>query len=422
MFAAPLALTGLSLVPLAPSVAQDGELKVEAELVEKRMKSDEMPPISPPGAGLSFSTERPEGAPELAEELHGAHWARGEIAGKPVHVAIGRKAAEGKAPEVAWLDLNANLKFEEGERHALNPQAQEDSEGAKSWSGDVENLTAEVGGAKIPLVFSFFQHPEQGLFGRLLFVSWREGRAKLGDAEVVIVLVDGDQDGNCDGERDRWLVYSAVAPPQEPASPFGLSAFSEGRFFSGQRVTVHPQGCTRVSISATPAAGPDPRDLASQRRRVEQRWFEHFDKERDDFVKKTELDTSRPRAEAPIQWRYVSFDEAVALAAKEDKPLFVDVMAFWCVWCYRMDYYTYVDAEVAKLLSEDFIPVKIIEEQDPAGDYERVKQMLEARGIPAMGIFDTEGEVLHKISGWEKPSEFVESLRKGLAIFRGEKG
>ena len=41
-------------------------------------------------------------------------------------------------------------------------------------------------------------------------------------------------------------------------------------------------------------------------------------------------------------------------------------MAFWCVWCYRMDYYTYVDQEVADMLSTQFVPCKIVQEQDLA--------------------------------------------------------
>ena len=103
------------------------------------------------------------------------------------------------------------------------------------------------------------------------------------------------------------------------------------------------------------------------------------------------------------------------MSKQSGKPLFVDVMAFWCVWCYRMDYYTYPDREVADLLNNSFIPVKIIQEQDPAGDYSRVMdQKLKTKGIPAMGIFGGDGKLRHQIGGWEKPEDFVQDLKKGL--------
>ena len=103
------------------------------------------------------------------------------------------------------------------------------------------------------------------------------------------------------------------------------------------------------------------------------------------------------------------------MAKAEDKPLFLDVLAFWCVWCYRMDYYTYPDAEVAELLNTKFIPVKIVQEQDTAGDYSKIMGILGARGIPAMGIWNPEGELLSYISGWKKPEDFVQALTDAVA-------
>ena len=106
------------------------------------------------------------------------------------------------------------------------------------------------------------------------------------------------------------------------------------------------------------------------------------------------------------------------MGQKEQKPVFIDVMAFWCVWCYRMDWSTYPDAEVARMLNEEFIPVKIIQEQDLVGDYDLVmKEKLEARGIPAMGVFDAKGDAVHKIGGWKKPEDFLKELEAAKAAF-----
>jgi thiol:disulfide interchange protein len=126
----------------------------------------------------------------------------------------------------------------------------------------------------------------------------------------------------------------------------------------------------------------------------------------------------------------VSFDDAIALGKKANKPVFIDVMAFWCVWCYRMDYYTYVDQEVAFVLSTQYVPCKIVQELDLAGDYDRMmKEKLEAKGIPAMGIFDGEGKLLLKMSGWKAPEDspsasddeqkkgFLTKLNEGIEAF-----
>jgi thiol-disulfide isomerase/thioredoxin len=176
----------------------------------------------------------------------------------------------------------------------------------------------------------------------------------------------------------------------------------------------------QLEVAITTATGPDPRDLERHRTRIEHLWTERFDKEREGFVASNGLSPTRPLASEPIAWRYLSFEEALVLGAQMERPLFVDVMAFWCVWCYRMDYYTYVDAEVAQLLNESFVPVKIIQEQAVEGDYERVREKLDARGIPAMGVFDGEGNALHKISGWKKPEDFLTDLNAGLAAFKGD--
>lgn len=171
----------------------------------------------------------------------------------------------------------------------------------------------------------------------------------------------------------------------------------------------------KVSILAQAAKGPDPMVAEHQRERVEKMWEERFAPTADEFNKSKNIDTSRPKAQKPIDWHYVSFAEAKQLAAKANKPLFVDVMAFWCVWCYRMDFFTYCDQEVAQLLNDKFVPVKIIQEQAAEGDYDMLmKDKLKARGIPAMGIFDAEGNVLHTIGGWKKPEDFIADLQKGL--------
>ncbi len=62
-----------------------------------------------------------------------------------------------------------------------------------------------------------------------------------------------------------------------------------------------------------------------------------------------------------IKW--LSFEEAVALQAKEPKKILVDVYTDWCGWCKKMDKNTYTDAEVIKNLNKNYYLVKFNAEQ-----------------------------------------------------------
>ena len=48
-------------------------------------------------------------------------------------------------------------------------------------------------------------------------------------------------------------------------------------------------------------------------------------------------------------------------AKAENKHMFIDFTATWCVWCKRLDANTFSKAPVVKALTEDFVAVKIWE-------------------------------------------------------------
>jgi thioredoxin-related protein len=63
----------------------------------------------------------------------------------------------------------------------------------------------------------------------------------------------------------------------------------------------------------------------------------------------------------PIKW--MSFEEAVEKSKTEKRKIFIDVYTSWCGWCKVMDKNTFPDPEIAKLLNENFYPVKFDAEQ-----------------------------------------------------------
>jgi uncharacterized protein len=69
----------------------------------------------------------------------------------------------------------------------------------------------------------------------------------------------------------------------------------------------------------------------------------------------------------PIQWREWG-EEAFAAARHENKPMLLDIGAVWCHWCHVMDRESYDDAEVAKIVNENFIAVKVDRDERPDVD------------------------------------------------------
>src|SRR5207248_10199235 len=66
----------------------------------------------------------------------------------------------------------------------------------------------------------------------------------------------------------------------------------------------------------------------------------------------------------PIQWHEWG-EEAFATAQRENKPMLLDIGAVWCHWCHVMDRESYDDPEVARIVNENFIAVKVDRDERP---------------------------------------------------------
>ncbi|MEM7383660.1 MAG: thioredoxin domain-containing protein [Verrucomicrobiota bacterium] len=79
----------------------------------------------------------------------------------------------------------------------------------------------------------------------------------------------------------------------------------------------------------------------------------------------------------PVDW-YPWGKEAFAKAKKEDKPVFLSVGYATCHWCHVMEHESFEDPEVAKMLNESFICIKVDREERPDVDqvYMTVTQAL----------------------------------------------
>jgi uncharacterized protein YyaL (SSP411 family) len=66
----------------------------------------------------------------------------------------------------------------------------------------------------------------------------------------------------------------------------------------------------------------------------------------------------------PIRWQEWG-EAAFETAQRENKPMLLDIGAVWCHWCHVMDRESYDDPEVARIVNENFIAVKVDRDERP---------------------------------------------------------
>jgi uncharacterized protein len=75
----------------------------------------------------------------------------------------------------------------------------------------------------------------------------------------------------------------------------------------------------------------------------------------------------RSAAHQPIDWHEWG-ESAFARAKCEDKPILLDIGAVWCHWCHVIDRESYENPEVAKIINEHFVAVKVDRDERPDVD------------------------------------------------------
>src|SRR5438094_592518 len=83
----------------------------------------------------------------------------------------------------------------------------------------------------------------------------------------------------------------------------------------------------------------------------------------------------------PIYWHEWG-EEAFEEAKRENKPILLDIGAVWCHWCHVMDRESYDDPEVAQLVNERFVAIKVDRDERPDIDsrYQVAVQAISGQG------------------------------------------
>src|SRR5690349_17571070 len=100
----------------------------------------------------------------------------------------------------------------------------------------------------------------------------------------------------------------------------------------------------------------------------------------------------RQHAHNPVDW-YPWGPEALARARQLDRPIFLSIGYSACHWCHVMEHESFEDPEVARLLNDHFVSIKVDREERPDLDqiYMAAVQALTGQGGWPMSIFLTPG-------------------------------
>jgi thioredoxin-related protein len=139
-----------------------------------------------------------------------------------------------------------------------------------------------------------------------------------------------------------------------------------------------------------------------------------------------------------INW--VTFEQAVAMAEKEPKNIFIDFYTTWCGWCKVMDKNTFADPVIAALMNKYFYAVKFnAEGKDPVefrgktytfipqgnrGYHELAAGIMQGQmSYPTFVFLTPTMEIITPISGFVKPEEFEPIVSyMGQNLYKPEKG
>ncbi len=119
-------------------------------------------------------------------------------------------------------------------------------------------------------------------------------------------------------------------------------------------------------------------------------------------------------ADNPVDW-YPWGEEALAKAKAEDKPIFLSIGYSACHWCHVMAHESFADEEVAAILNEHFVSIKVDREERPDLDHiymSAVQAMTGSGGWPMSVFLTPEGEPFYG------GTYFPPTPRYGMPSFR----
>jgi len=111
------------------------------------------------------------------------------------------------------------------------------------------------------------------------------------------------------------------------------------------------------------------------------------------------------------EWGLQAFEEA----GRQDKPILLSLSAVWCHWCHVMDETTYSDEAVIQYINDQFVPVRVDNDQRPD-----INLRYNMGGWPTTAFLTPEGDILTGAT-YLPPERMRELLPQLAAYYQGNR-
>ncbi len=110
--------------------------------------------------------------------------------------------------------------------------------------------------------------------------------------------------------------------------------------------------------------------------------------------------------------------DALAVAKKENKWIYMDIGAKWCTPCQLMKSDVYTNKEIATFFNQNFIPYLIDGEKNEGPD---LRLIFEVKSYPTLLFIDENGRAMMKIESGLGATALMELGQSALAKKNGKK-
>lgn len=106
-----------------------------------------------------------------------------------------------------------------------------------------------------------------------------------------------------------------------------------------------------------------------------------------------------------IQFHQGTWEQALELAKKEQKVIFLDVYATWCGPCKMLKRLTFSNNKVGEYYNENFINVALDGE---SGEGPAIVRLYGVRAYPSLLFIDSNGKLINYSAGFRTPSDLID--------------
>lgn len=103
---------------------------------------------------------------------------------------------------------------------------------------------------------------------------------------------------------------------------------------------------------------------------------------------------------------FVKYEEAIKLAAEENKLVMLFFWAETCTWCTKIRQDVFENDKVREPFEKSFVAVSV----DIARDPEKISEQFKPKALPTMAFMRPDGEVLGLLPGYVDLKTFVEII------------